>query len=241
MAVLPVSNQEFLNFALVHSTTWADNAVAIGISPAVAAQFQSLTEGAQVAFEARLTAAAAARAATEAQNGAIAQARRSAADIIRMVRMFAENSNDPSVVYALAQIPAPATPSTPPPPGTPKDFAVGIDPASGSLQLKWKCENPPGTSGTSYIITRRSSASQPFAFIGVSGNRSFVDKTFVQGPDSVQYVVQASRNGEYGPPSQILTINFGAEPGSESATVASTSESANVGYVQPALPTARAA
>ena len=74
---------------------------------------------------------------------------------MRLIRAFAESTAKPTVVYNLAQIPPPASPSPAPPPAQPTDLTVTLDASGGSLTLRWKAANPAGTSGTSYIIRRR--------------------------------------------------------------------------------------
>lgn len=79
----------------------------------------------------------------------------------------------------------------------------------GSLTLRWKSNNPRGTSRTSYIIRRRLPGESAFAFVGVSGSSKFVDSTFIAGPDSVQ----GQRGDAAEPVSEIFTVNFGQAPG----------------------------
>ncbi len=61
-------------------------------------------------------------------------------------------ADDPEV-YSFAQIPPPAVPGAVPPPGTPFDFRTALL-QNGAVELKWKCQNPAGASGTIYEVTR---------------------------------------------------------------------------------------
>ncbi|HYF15375.1 MAG TPA: hypothetical protein VD971_09925 [Phycisphaerales bacterium] len=81
--------------------------------------------------------------------------------------------------------------------------------STGAVELRWRSNNPTGTSGTSYIVRRRLSPTEEFAFVGVTGERRFVDNTFIAGPDSVQYTVQGQRADSAGPLSEILAVRFG--------------------------------
>jgi hypothetical protein len=134
--------------------------------------------------------------------------RRNLTQCVTSIRTFAINTNDPNV-YLIAQIPPRKDPSTAPPPGRPNDMVVDLLPATGAVQLRWKCANPPGTQGTSYIVRRKQPGESAFTFIGVTGEKRFVDNTFLAGPDTVQYTVQAQRADSAGPESDIFTVRFG--------------------------------
>ncbi|MBI5864616.1 MAG: fibronectin type III domain-containing protein [Planctomycetes bacterium] len=95
------------------------------------------------------------RVATQETNGAFAALRATAGDDVRLIRAYAESQSKPEVVYNTAQIPPPAAPTPIPPPGQPTDLTVTLAPSTGELTLRWKVTNPPGASGTSYIIRRR--------------------------------------------------------------------------------------
>lgn len=98
----------------------------------------------------------------------------------------------------------PATPGTLPPPGTPFDFTVSLM-QSGALELKWKCNNPEGTSGTIYEVRRAGT------FVGATGVRTFVDET-LPGTSPVMYQVTAIRSTSRGNPAQ-FTVTFGTGGG----------------------------
>ena len=100
-----------------------------------------------------------------------------------------------------------------PPTGQPTNLTITLTPVDGALSLRWKCVNPQGAAGTSYIVRRRLTGESAWTFIGVSGKKEFVDNTLVAGPDSVQYTVQGQRSDQSGPLSEIFTVNFGQAPG----------------------------
>ena len=117
------------------------------------------------------------------------------------------DATDGDNVYFLAQIPPPATPSPVPAPGTPSDFAATLNP-DGSLGLKWKCANPPRSTGTIYQISRRTGAAGAFVSVGGSGARTFVDAGVPSGVASVTYQIVAVRSTAIGVAAQ-FTVNFG--------------------------------
>jgi len=132
------------------------------------------------------------------------------------------DATDGDNVYFLAQIPPPATPSPVPAPGTPSDFAATLNP-DGSLGLKWKCANPPRSTGTIYQISRRTGAAGAFVSVGGSGARTFVDAGVPSGVASVTYQIVAVRSTAIGVAAQ-FTVNFGTDTGG--TTTASVVESA---------------
>ena len=103
------------------------------------------------------------------------------ADLIKIIKAFAAFQNDPNV-YALAGIPAPASPTPVPAPGTPTAFEVMLEP-TGALRLAWQCNNPTGATGTVYEIQRRigSAAESVFTFVGSTGKKFFTDSALPPG------------------------------------------------------------
>jgi hypothetical protein len=199
----------FLAWCEAHAPVFIANAAQIGLSTAQAAGFNVTTGALAAALLAQEQAKQAYRAATADANAAFATLRGSAGETVRLIRAFAESQPKPSNVYMLAEIPPPAAPSPVPPPGQPTNLVVGLTPASGDLTLRWKCTNPPGAAGTSYIVRRRLPGETEFAFLGVTGRKEFIDDSLIAGPDSVQYTVQGQRSDSSGPLSEIFTVNFG--------------------------------
>jgi hypothetical protein len=202
----------FLAWCEAHSTIFNDHAAAIGMSPAAALEFKNAHSKAVASEAARVAAKQYAKTATMTATGDVAELRRLAGDAVRTIRAFAENSANPLVVYALAEIPAPAKPTPVAPPAQPTNLGVEIVPATGELTLRWKCSNPPGSSGTSYIVRRRLSTAAPWEFVGVIGTKFFTDTTFTAGPDAVMYTVQGQRSNVPGPLSEALLVSFGRTP-----------------------------
>ncbi len=203
---------EVLAWAQSHTQPWIDNDVQIGLSAPQALAVQNAYEAALTAIAAQTNAKSAAESATMAAQNAMRALQRTLADSMRLIRAHATSRSAPAqaqTVYQLAQIPAPAAATPAPPPGTPGDMRVSIDPTAGALTLNWKCTNPPGTEGTSYIVMRRSDPGAEFAFVGATGVKRFTDDSFAAGPPSVQYTVRGQRGDLAGPVSAILTVNFG--------------------------------
>ncbi|MCC6907026.1 MAG: hypothetical protein IT430_03715 [Phycisphaerales bacterium] len=209
MGTYPVSPREdFLAWCNAHTQTFIDHAAAIGATPAQTAGFKVATENAANALTDLDIARGAAESATANTNLKFAELRKKAAEMVRSIRTFAENTGNPGV-YVIANIPAPQPPQPAPPPAQPTDLTVSLDPTSGAPVLVWKASNPAGTQGTSYIIRRRTAVAADFEFVGVTGAKKFTDDSFFAGPDMVQYTVQGQRSDVAGPVSPIFTINFG--------------------------------
>ena len=221
MSVMPVSKVGKVEFCEQHITPWTTNAVAIGTTTAAVTDLGTKTTAARTAFNAQQAAQNAAKAATNDFNLALAAMNNAATDIIKQIRTKAATSGNS--VYTLAQIPAPATPSPRPAPGTPEALKVELD-GNGALMLSWKCVNPVGTSGTIYQVWRRIGAEGEFTYLGGSGTKDFVDDTLPAGSASVTYQIQAVRSTAVGNWAQ-FNVNFGVTgAGGGEMTVASITE-----------------
>lgn len=216
MGVVPNNRLGKIEFYESHNSAWSTNAAAIGLTAGKVTALAGLTTTARKAYDAHVTAQAAAKAATQTFYDAVRFMHSSpgaGADMIETIKNFAQTTGNPAV-YNLAQIPPPATPGTTPPPGTPFQFTVGLL-QSGAIELKWKCSNPSGTQGTIYEVRRKiggggSGSSNPFTFVGATGVKKFTDDTLVggSGSSSVTYQVTAVRSTSRGTPAQ-FNVNFG--------------------------------
>lgn len=211
MPIVPATVREAIDWALAHNSVFQTQAASIGLTAAQATTFKNAALAADAAFAARENAANAAKAATLNQTTAVGAMRTVAGDTLRAIKAFAEAQANPAAVYALAQIPAPAVPSPRPAPGRPFDFKVTLNPG-GSISLRWKCQNPPGTSGTVYHIYRRVGGGEvPATDLGTIGLREFTDTTVPASGAAVgvTYIVQAQRAELLGEASLPLTVQFG--------------------------------
>ena len=209
MGVMPTSKVGKIEFCENHITPWTTNAVAIGTTAGAVTALGTLTTAARAAFNAQQVAFDAARDATNNFNLAVAAMNNAAVDIIKQVRAKAATAGNG--VYSLASIPVPATPSPIAPPGQPFEFKVILD-SSGALQLKWKCNNPAGSTGTIYQVWRRIGGSGEFIYQGGTGTRDFIDATVPAGSAQVTYQIQGVRSTTVGPWAQ-FNVNFGVSGG----------------------------
>jgi len=214
MGAYPTSPREdFLAWCMDHTEVFTVEAANIGLTAAEATAFVTMTTQANSSLTQHRNALQAAKLSTEECNDTFAALRHTAGNTVRAIKAFAEMQEKPMTVYQLAQIPAPQPPSPMPPPGQPTNLVVTLATSNGDLTLRWKCENPSGAAGTSYIIRRKLPTEPNFQFVGVSGKKEFVDQTLFAGPDFVQYTVQGQRSDSTGPLSEVFTVNFGRLPG----------------------------
>jgi hypothetical protein len=209
---LPRGAVERVAFFENHVPVWQAVAATIGTSTGAVTALQAKTLAARDAYNAQQLAFDQAKAATQTFHDTVAAMTRAGADVIKQVK--AKAATDGNAVYTLALLPVPATPAPLPPPGTPTDFTAALNP-DGSLKLRWKCANPAGSSGTIYQLARQV-GDGPFAAVGGTGTKSFVDATLPAGAAAVTYQIQAVRSTAAGTAAQFL-VRFGVT-GSGEAT-----------------------
>lgn len=208
MSVVPKEVAAKIQFFEDHNAPWSSNAAAIGVSPTEVTSLATKVAAARAAYDAQQAAQLAAKDATLNLRLAVEAMGLAGSAIIKKVRAKAQT--DGLGVYALASLPAPATPTPVGPPGTPTDFTAALNP-DGTLKLRWTCANPAGAQGTIYQVSRRTGGTGPgssFTPIGGTGLRSFTDPTVPAGVAAVTYQVVAVRSTSMGMPAQ-FTVNFG--------------------------------
>lgn len=208
MATYPRDRAEFLRWAEAHVEVWNTNAERIGITDAQALQFKNLVGSLRSRTTAQQAAKDAAKAATEAARNADSETRELTSDLVRAIRSFAVNSDNPEV-YQLAQIPAPNPAAPVPPPGQPTDFKVELN-SDGSITIKWKAKHPEGSDRVVYFVQRKLINESAFRLIGGSGEKAYQDDTLPVGIDGATYIVTAQRGNVQGQPSRQLTVTFGS-------------------------------
>jgi len=218
MGTYPRDRQEFLNWVEGHIDVWTAAAATIGLTAAQTLAFKNAAGNLRIRNTAQQATKAAAKAATEAVVDADSATRALTSDLVRTIRAFAENNNNPNV-YVLAQIPAPQASSPVPPPGQPTDFKVELNP-SGSITVKWKAKHPEGSDRVVYFVQRKLVGQTAFALLGGTGDKNYEDDTLPAGVDGATYIITAQRGQVSGPPSQQLSVTFGvAGPGFSIASV----------------------
>lgn len=208
MATIPRDRAEFIMWAKSHAEVWNGDPTGLGLDSVQTGNFVTLVNTLMADADAQQAARDAAKAATQKVNDTESITRNMAADMVRVIRGFAINTNNPNV-YVDAQIPPPQPASPVPPPGQPTDFSVLLN-SDGSLTLKWKSTNPEGSYNVVYMVQRRLVSENSFQFVGASGTREWVDTTLPYGTDGATYIVTAQRGTTMGTPSLQLSVSFGS-------------------------------
>ena len=205
-----VRRDEFIAWCRAHAPAFNEHADEIGLSQQQAADFGLLADTAWADMVAQETALLAYRAATETVKDSVRQLRVSAGTCVRLVRAFAEARTDPLAVLNLARLQPAADAAPAPPPATPRNLRASLDASTGAMTVSWKCAQPAGTSGTTYLVSRRLAGELGFSFLGASGRKVFVDDTLPAGIKQVEYIVRGNRGTRAGAASPILLVRMGA-------------------------------
>ena len=219
MGILPKTKVEQLQFCESHWPIWNTNAAAIGVSTSQAGLFKTLTQTARTAYDAAQTAKQAYHAAVTNQNQALKLATDNAADLIRVIKGFAELTTNPNAVYSTAQIPPPATPVPTPAPGKPTNVLVALE-SSGAITFTWEATNSAASAGAFFNISRKLPGQASFLPLGgTSGSTSesrrmtFTDNSIPTSAAGAgaQYIITGQRGTVLGTPSDAIVVQFGVD------------------------------
>lgn len=219
--VVPSKDAELLAWLAQRLQPWQTNQAAIGLSTSELNAFKSAAGDAQNAWAAWQTAKQAATDASDAWKIAKKAARTAASAGVKSIRNFAEQQKSPQTVFGLAQIPAPKVPNFGTPPGQPGSPRIELDAATGALTVRFECNNPPGLSGTVYIVARRTVSTTgnfgPWQQVAVTSVKRFIDSSLTAGTPAVQYQITAQRGSIVGTPSLPILVSFGRAAGGPGA------------------------
>jgi type II secretory pathway pseudopilin PulG len=195
MRLVPRKVADKIQFCQTHLDLWQEHPEEIGTTIEAVNDLQAKMEAARAAYRAQQEAYAAAQSATLALKIVLDEMSSANSAIIMQIRGKARMAG--ADVYPLAGIPIPQKASTTPPPGNPYSFSVRLD-GTGALRLKWKCDNPRGTTGTMYLVSRQIGENEGFVPLGTAGGKEFIDNTIPAGTAAVLYKVQAIRSTAVG-------------------------------------------
>jgi hypothetical protein len=221
--IVPSKDTELLAWLAQRLQPWQTNQPDIGLSVTELNAFKNAAADAQNAWAAWQTAKQAATDASDAWKLAKKNARTAASAGVKSIRNFAQQQKSPQTVYGLAQIPAPKVPNFGTPPGQPGSPRIELDAATGALDIRFECVNPPGLSGTVYIVSRRSvtptggGSFGPWQQVAVTSVKRFIDSSLVAGTPAVQYQITAQRGSVVGTPSLPIMVSFGRTGGGPGA------------------------
>ena len=195
MAVVPKKPIDKVQFFENHLEPWGANTTAIGLTTGIMTDLTSKTAAARAAYDAQQVAMDNARNATANFHDAVNVLATAGAAAIQQIRAKAAIAGNS--VYTLAVIPAPATPAPVGPPGKPFDFKVELN-ALGGLTITWKCSNPANANGPVYQVFRQLDNVGEVLYLGGSGDKKFVDNTIPAGSGKAEYQIQAVRAAAVG-------------------------------------------
>lgn len=211
MATYPRDQAKLYTWAKVHAQAWAQDPAAIGVTPATIAQYANIVED----FQAKATAARAARAEAIAATQASANAKRAmrdaTSDLVKTIRAFAA-TNDEDAVLNRALLPAIAAPAPIAPPGQCTGFTIDLN-GDGSLTIGWTAKHPAGSDRVVYLVQRRLAGEDAWTLLGASGEKSYTDDTLPQGVAGATYTVTAQRGRVKGEASLPIVVSFGSVVG----------------------------
>lgn len=236
MAVLPNKDLEAIQFCETHIPVWQANPAAIGLTPGQVGTLQTLTKNAREGYNEAQAAREKSKSWTTIYHSSTSLMRGNAADLIRLVKAFADASPNPATIYAEAQIPEPAAPTPPPVPGMPEMITVGLNP-DGSITLRWKAKDAAPSSGCTFDIARRIGNTGGYVGIGSgtsvrSSRFEFTDGTLAFGTQTASYIIVGRRSNppQMGTPSEAVNVQFGVGGGGGMTIVNATG--ANVGVLK---------
>ncbi|MDP1660761.1 MAG: hypothetical protein Q8L55_02500 [Phycisphaerales bacterium] len=220
----PTKISEFVPWLLARAGVWKLTPAAVGLSVPQAAAVDGAAKALDAAYADAQKQRQISKNATTTQNEALREAMTQLQLDLRIIDAFANANPNPASVYAAAEIDPPAVPTPVAPPRAVTEITVGIDINTGATILRWKGDNPGGSSNVSYIIRRKLAGATDFLFIGTAGSsgpeaRTYTDSTLPQGVDSVAYLITATRGSQTGPSVQVQ-VRFGTvgSPGQTTVT-----------------------
>jgi hypothetical protein len=232
-ATVPGGDRASLQFTQQRKDVWAAAGAAIGLTLAETDALTASNDEAQAALDNRIAQAALAKSSTITWKASAKTNRDRARDMVRKIRTFALEQEDPAAVYALAQIPEPKTPGDLPEPAVPTDLSVSLN-TQGRAVLTFESTR---YGGTVWTVERRTASTQgtltPWVLAGTTLERSFTDTATPGGVAAVHYRVRAERPSGASNFSTPIVLPFGAQ-GNQASAQSEAQDTA--GAISPAPP-----
>ena len=203
-SVLPNSREQTISWFTERIDEWAAKASAIGLTAAQVTELATRLAAAETSFDTAVASRIASKNATVNFYNDTDDLKSYGADLIKVIKAFAESSDDPSV-YATASVPPPAPPTPAGAPPQPTELTATLMPG-GSLRLGWK-----GTVSQSayFSIFRKAEGETAFTMLDSTDEKFFDDTSIPAGANTVVYYIQARRD-EFRVDSNWFQVSFGA-------------------------------
>ncbi|HYE60707.1 MAG TPA: fibronectin type III domain-containing protein [Phycisphaerales bacterium] len=203
-----------------HAPIFVGQAEQLGLPEEQAALYKAAVDELDAAVRAQEAARNVYRTATTNAEKALARLLAVQGDTVRIIRAYAESTDNPQAVYSAGQLPPIATPTKMAEPAQPRSVTASLVATSGAIELRWKAKNPEGSSGTSYIVRRRLPGEAAFTIVGITGKKRYTDSTLPAGHGRMEYTIQGQRSDLSGPVSALMTVSFGAVEASRATRLA---------------------
>lgn len=202
--VLPNSREQTIQWFADRIDTWAAKAASIGLTVPQITALATMLAAAEGSQSTAIAARIASKDATVNFHTDTDTLKSYGADLIKVIKAFAESTGDPSV-YAAASVPPPAPPTPAGAPVQPTELTATLLPG-GSLRLGWK-----GTVSQSayFSIFRKAEGEAVFTLLDSTDEKFFDDDAIPVGANSLVYYIEARRD-EFRVDSNHFLISFGA-------------------------------
>lgn len=201
--VLPQSREQMIAWFSDRLTSWAANAASIGLSAPQVTALATMVNTAEGSLGSATAARISSKDATVAFHADADALRSYGADLIKVIKAFAESTDDPSV-YSTASVPPPSPPTPAGPPDKPTELEASLVLPWG-IRLAWKGS----VSQSAYFgVFRRLPGESNFTFVQTVKEKRFDDTTLPAGTASVEYYIAAFRDS-YQVNSNALAVQFG--------------------------------
>lgn len=200
---IPLPYRKAIRWCQLRAPRWLANRAVLQLTEQEAQQMQALTDAAAQSAMELLEARERYRAAVadcRAKTGAM---REHAGGLISRIRAVARTSGTPQAVYNAGGLTAPDKRSPLPAPGRPTRFDVALEPATGTLRVRFECKHPRGVRGVTYRVDRAvfdGTAQTDFAPLTIAKARAFIDSSIPTGAVMVVYRVTAQTSTKDGAP-----------------------------------------
>lgn len=223
----PRTKDEFLAFARTHREQWETNLGILRIAQQDIDLMASLIDQSDQDKFAADAAKDAARSLVAIENSTIGELRKLVGGLLTTIEATAKLSDDPTAIWAAADLPEPKTPRELKTPPTPVSVTAQIN-ATGGVDIAWKNPTSDAYKGATYFIIERQlrtgNTLSPFKLIASPADRSFTDTTVPPGHDGATYRVSATRNNKTSQPATV-EVNFGVGLDESSSNASNTSSS----------------
>ena len=203
--VLPRSREKTVDWFAARVGDWAAAGSSIGVDTGQIIELTSRLSQASAALESARAARIVSKNETAEFHWRYDRLRKYGADLIKVIKAYAETNED-ARVYTAASIPPPGPPTPLGPPTTPVNLTAVLNTA-GEIELRWEASR---RGGTSFAVERSlAGSSGPWTLIGVAETKSLTDTRVPTGLAEIAYRVTAARAGGASVPTPPLSVLFG--------------------------------